>query len=142
MLLYFAYGSNMSSARLRRRVGNVHIVGVGRLSGYVHRFDKCGADGTAKGNIVVSPRARVLGVLYRIDVQQLETLSEFEGGYRRVELQVHHDRAQVAAVSFAAIAPVTGLTPTREYLGHYRRGLREHGLPDHYARELLGDHAG
>jgi len=142
MQLYFAYGSNMSSARLRGRIGDVHIVGVGRLSGYVHRFDKRGADGTAKGNIVASPGARVLGVLYRIDMQQLETLSEFEGGYRQVELRIHHDRTEVAAVSFAAIAPATGLAPTREYLGHYRCGLREHGLPAHYARELLGDHAG
>lgn len=142
MRLYFAYGSNMSSARLRRRVGEVDIVGIGTLHGYVHRFDKRGADGSAKGNIVVAPGQRVLGVLYRIDVRQLETLSVYEGGYRRVELRVHHHAGEVDAVSFAAIAPVAGLAPAADYLRHYRRGLREHGMPDAYVREVLGDHAG
>ncbi len=138
MPLYFAYGSNMSSARLRGRLGDVHIVGRAALPDYRHFFDKHGADGTAKGNIVAETGATVLGVLYRIEATQLERLCRFEGGYRQVELRVNHERALTQAVSFAAIRRVQGLMPTAEYLAHYATGISEHGLPEQYRRELLG----
>ena len=145
MPLYFAYGSNLSSVRLRDRLGDVGVIGVALLPRYRHWFDKYGADGTAKGNIVVASNSRVLGVLYQIDEAQLSRLRKFEGGYRQIDVRIECGQTLATAVSFEAITRVSGLAPSREYLGYYEQGMREHGLPDDYRLELLGiysEHAG
>jgi hypothetical protein len=139
VLLYFAYGSNMSSARLEARVGEVRVMGWSSVVGYRHAFNKHGADGTAKGNIVRDPAATVHGVVFEISIQQLEVLTVHEGGYRAVELRALHCGSGVEHVvrSFEAVRPVDGLEPTVEYLDHYRRGMDEHGLPDAYRALIL-----
>jgi len=144
MPLYFAYGSNLSSTRLRERLGAVDIVGVALLPDYRHCFDKHGADGTAKGNVVAAVGARVLGVVYEVDLDQLSRLAVIEGGYRQMDVRVSVSDAAVVAVSFEALVRVHDLEPTADYLEHYRRGFVEHDFPEDYRRELLGiysDHA-
>lgn len=139
MLLYFAYGSNMSTARLEARVGRVCALGWSSVPGYRHAFNKHGADGTAKGNIVPAPSATVHGVLFEISTAQLDVLARHEGGYRQLEIEVVHRASSSvrAARSFEAIAPVDGLAPTPDYLDHYRRGIEEHGLPEAYRALIL-----
>ena len=46
--LYFAYGSNLSSPRLRARVPSARPEGVARLEGQRLALDKPGRDGTAR----------------------------------------------------------------------------------------------
>lgn len=138
MPLYFAYGSNMSTPRLERRIGCVRVLGRARLDGYRHRFSKHGNDGTAKGNVEPSSGTAVWGVLYALDDDQLARLELFESGYRRVRFEVELDRGErLDAHSFEALAAVRGLVPTDAYLAHYRAGMREHQLPADYQRELL-----
>ena len=68
-VLYFAYGSNMSSERLRARTPSATSLGRARLPGYTLRWHKLGRDGSGKCDIEPSnaPRAAVWGVLYEID---------------------------------------------------------------------------
>jgi hypothetical protein len=134
---YFAFGSNMSRARLVARIGEVEVLGHARLPDHVHRFSKRGADGTGKGNVEPAPGHTAHGVLYRVDVDQLEALAEFEGGYRRVEIGVLYGEAEVVALTFVAIAPGEAPAPSAEYLAHYRRGIAEHGLPSDYLADWL-----
>lgn len=136
--LYFAYGSNMCRIRLERRVGAVDVVGAAVLTGFRHRFNKLGADGTAKGNIVVAGGARVVGVVYGVSEPQLETLDVHEGGYRRLAVSPAREDAVVEAVTFVALAPVLEVAPpSSEYLEFYRRGIDEHGIELAYLAELV-----
>ena len=135
---YFAYGSNMSRARLEARVGSVVVLGRGRLEAYRHRFSKHGRDGTAKGNIERAPGAEVWGVIYDLDEGQHETLIHYESGYRQTWLEVRNDHGDLIRItSFEAHRIVSGLCPTAEYLAHYVTGMREHDLPRHYRAEIL-----
>ena len=49
-ILYFAYGSNMFSRRLKHstRVPSAEVVGVGSIKGYRLTFDKRSNDGSGK----------------------------------------------------------------------------------------------
>lgn len=139
--LYFAYGSNMSRARLEARVGWVRDFGRAQLHGYRHRFSKLGQDGTGKGNIEAEGGAWVWGVLYELSAEQFETLRGFEGGYRSIQLTARSpvDATPRRALSFVAERIVAELSPTPAYLEHYRVGMREHGVPADYVAELLGE---
>jgi len=107
------------------------------LRGYEHRFSKLGRDGTAKGNIEVISGGLVHGIAYRIEREQLERLAELEGGYRLIELEIECADAPVAAQSFCALRSVAGLTPSPEYVEHYRVGALEHNLPVAYVQNIL-----
>lgn len=125
---YFAYGSNMRRARLEARVGDVIDRGWVTLHHYRHSFQKLGSDGTAKGTIVTATEQKVHGVLYEIDDGQVGVLTECEGGYRRIDV----DLDGAAAITFEALRLVEGLQPTDDYLEHYFAGMTEHGLPVDY----------
>ena len=139
--LYFAYGSNMSSARLVARVGDVESRGAARLPEHQHRFSKLGTDGTGKGNVEPVPREVVHGALYSLLPPQIARLAQFETGYRMVELDVWHRDTLSRVVTFVALRPVEPLRPSDEYLAHYRRGMAEHELPDDYVRHVLASAA-
>lgn len=135
--LYFSFGSNMSSARLRARVGGIEVVGRAQLPGHRHAFDKLGADGTGKGNVSASqdPSAvEVWGALYELETPQLARLDQFEGGYDRTWVEVHVDGARLRALTYVAHQSHQGLLPSPGYLEHYLRGMQEHGIPDAYVR--------
>lgn len=135
---YFAYGSNLSRARLEARVGAVRVVGRAQLEAYRHRFSKLGRDGTAKGNIEQNRDTAVWGVIYDLDGAQHERLIEFESGYRQSTLEVRNDRGELIRItSFEANKIISGILPTAEYLAHYVNGMREHRLPAKYQAEVL-----
>lgn len=141
---YFAYGSNMSRARLEKRVGEVVVAGWATLQGYRHAFSKRGNDGSGKGNIEVHEPSNVHGVLYQLDAAQLETLHGFEYGYRAVEVEVLAAAAaqRVLAVTYESLEIVRGLIPSEDYLQHYRTGMDEHRLPDEYIAFVLASARG
>jgi hypothetical protein len=119
----------MCRDRLEKRVGPVVDHGAATLGGYTHRFSKPGNDGTAKGNIEVADGGRVRGVIYGLTAAQVESLSEFEGGYRRIQV--------VAALGASEVEAVAVVRPTAAYLGYYRRGIEEHGIELAYYESLV-----
>lgn len=136
---YFAYGSNMWRPRLEHRVGPVWVHGPAVLAGFAHRFNKLGADGTAKGNIVRTPGSQVYGVLYRLNDEQFEMLRRYEGGYEERQLVVLCSGEPTDAITYIAEVPRRDCPPPKpEYLAHYRRGIVQHGLPETYLAEILG----
>ncbi len=48
---YFAYGSNMFTYRLEKRVGKVEVLGIGVLNNHALQFNKVSLDGSLKANI-------------------------------------------------------------------------------------------
>lgn len=136
-ILYFAYGSNMSSARLRSRIGEVGLEGIAILREHRHRFNKLGNDGTAKGNIEAAPDARVYGVAYHVNASQLELLAAVESGYRGATVIVRLGEHVLEAATFVAGIVSETVAPLPAYLDHYAAGAAEHGLPGDYLEEIL-----
>ena len=137
-VLYFAFGSNMSRARLQARVGDVADLGHAMLRDHRHRFNKLGRDGTGKGNVEPCAGGIVHGVLYQLSITQLQHLETFEGGYFRTEVRVFpRVEPAVQAATFFALDPREDLRPSETYVEHYRRGILEHALPADYFTALL-----
>src|SRR5699024_2903387 len=140
-MYYFAYGSNMLTARLARRVPQLVPVGPAWLPGHRLSFDLRGGDGSGKCN--VAPAAGddgVYGVLYELDASRLQRLHAAEGpAYEFVELDVVSDALGTVPAAVYRGRPTwlaPGLVPFKWYLRFVLAGAREHGLPTAYVREL------
>lgn len=68
MEYYFAYGSNMSSVRLKERAPSSRAVGVAQLPEYVLKFHKRSKDGSGKCNALFTGVATdvVFGVVFEM----------------------------------------------------------------------------
>ena len=142
-MFYFAYGSNMSSARLRARVASVRVVSLATLPGHALRFHKTGRDGSAKCDAFATANANdvVIGVLFDLDAAHKTTLDRYEGlgaGYDDKRVMVTTPDGELhAAVTYAATQIDTALAPYDWYLAHVLRGAREHGLPAEYLARIV-----
>jgi len=140
--LYFAYGSNMSTPRLRQRVSVAATRGVASLRGHSLRFHKLGKDGSGRADAVVTGNLAdvVFGVLFELSNPELERLDRVEGrGYVRAtrELSLPNDTSAAAFAYFAVQdSIVEGLLPTASYLEYIVAGALEHGLPVDYIEAL------
>ncbi len=133
--LYFAYGSNLASRRLLRRVPGARARGRARLAGFRVVADKPGRDGSAKLNIVPDPAASVWGALWELSVADLARLDRHEGGYERALVRVDADAGALDATSYAS--PLRGASGLeRGYKALVLEGAREHGLPPEWVAFL------
>jgi len=137
-MLYFAYGSNLSSARLRKRVPSSRLVTTGLLGGHRLAFHKIGRDGSAKCDAWHTGRIedQTIGAVYRIDPSQKLQLDAAEGlgnGYVIKEIEVMtHSGLKLEAFLYAATATDPGRKPFHWYKEHVLRGMREHNFPARY----------
>ena len=129
--LYFAYGSNMSTARLQARVERAAPVGRAWIDGYRLAFNKRGNDGSGKANLIADDVAQAWGVLFRIGSSDWSTLDRFEVGYRRQPCRVHTGTGEESeAQCYLAMDPESrDIPPLDWYRAHCLSGAREHGLP-------------
>lgn len=139
--LNFAYGSNMSTARIRARVTSARVIGRGLLHGHRLVWHKISKDGSGKCDVVTSdaPGAVVHGVLYTIDQAEKATLDRAEGlgkGYaeRHVTIEVGGER--FVATMYYATHRDPALKPYSWYRAHVLTGAYEHELPPDYIAEL------
>ena len=137
-MLYFAYGSNMLTARIEGRLGPCERFGAACLAGHVLRFHKLGGlDGTGKCDAFPSddPNDRVWGALLRLTEAQLAELDAIEGpGYRRVPVRVACDEQLMEATMYLAKqeARDSALRPFNSYKKMVLAGARELDLPTDY----------
>lgn len=127
--LYFAYGSNLRSARMRERVASSRLVGPARIAGYRLALDKRGSDGSGKANLAPDAGASVWGVVWSIDVEHWARLDACEPGYGRIDVEVWTPRRSLAVQTYRARI----LTDDPVAFDWYKRlileGAREHRLP-------------
>jgi hypothetical protein len=135
---YFAYGSNLASARLRERVPSAVVRGVARAPGFALRVDKRGADGSAKANLhpAIDPGAEVWGAVYAIDAAEWPRLDRFEQGYARIEIEVWLDDACFLASTYRSDRLTVDPVPLDWYKRLMVDGAREHGLPEAWCARL------
>ena len=139
-LLYFAYGSNMSLARLQARVPAARHAGCARPPAHTPKFHKLGDDGSAKLDAVPSDAQgdAVLGVLYRMSAQDKAVLDPIEGrGYEVVEVAVESmSDGPVKAFMYRALRIDPDARPFAWYVNHVLVGARAAGLPDAYVAAI------
>jgi len=139
--LYFAYGSNMLTRRLKDRTPSADAVRTGFVEGHRLTFDKISRDGSGKADIQATgnPTDRVYGVLFSIAVEDESTLDRAEGlgkGYRKVEIQVVTPKAASVALTYVATEKKPAYQPYHWYKALVVAGAVEHALPDFYVAWL------
>jgi len=136
-MLYFAYGSNMCSIRMRKRAPSAVAIGTAYLQHHHVVCNKLGQDGTAKANIVPRRNASTYGVLYEISTNEMEFLDTEETGYRRAEKTVlNHLNKKVRVQTYVAFRLTHQPVTTDWYKSLMVQGATEHGLPEDYIRVL------
>ncbi len=141
-VIYFAYGSNMSTRRLLHRIGAVQALGIGTLHSHRLAFHKVSdKDGSGKCDIVECDSGQVMGVLYRLDTRAKTALDGHEGlgnGYAEKPVTIIDGRGEtVAAVTYTATITNPGLKPFTWYLRHIIEGAEEARLSGAYLQTLL-----
>ncbi len=141
-ILYFAYGSNMLSARLRARCPSARLLGPAWAEGHCVRFEKRGMDGSGKAALIAADPDKAAGVLYAMESADLAALDRFEGaghGYDRVEdVTIRHGNRPARAMTYLACDPQPGLVPFDWYLALILAGARQHGFAASYLNRLGG----
>jgi gamma-glutamylcyclotransferase len=137
---YFAYASNMNTAQMRSRAGEVSENRVARLENYELVFNKKVRGGTAAANIRPAQGSAVIGVLYKINESAYRSLDRFEGApihYRRIQVNVVDGNGQaITADAYIATKVEKGLRPASHYLKTILDGAEEHKLPEDYVAKI------
>ena len=142
VLKYFAYGSNMSSARLLARTPGARSLGLHRLPRHQLRFHKAGKDGSGKCNAFYSgdPAHTVIGILYELDSAEKPILDRIEGvgwGYEISQLQVSCPAGVLhSCFTYRAIRTAENLLPYTWYLNHVLSGAQAAELPADYVAAI------
>lgn len=139
---YFAYGSNMLSARLKARCPSAKVIGKATAIGHALEFTKRGKDSSGKATLVSvgDKDIHTPGVLFEVATTDLPKLDLAEGagyGYdRHDEFQVDYSGENgVTATTYLASKRETHLMPYDWYLALVIAGADEHQLgPAHRAR--------
>jgi hypothetical protein len=144
--LYFAYGSNMSTARLRDRTPSCRPIGIATLVGHTLCFHKRSKiDGSAKCDACQTGLAEdeVIGVVFEVACDQKRALDKAEGlgaGYseKSVTLRYADGTEVVASTYFADKGAIdASLRPTQAYKQFVLDGAREHKLPAAYVEAMI-----
>jgi hypothetical protein len=143
-VVYFAYGSNMSTARLRERMPSCKPLGIGTLPGYVLRFHKRSKDRSGKCNAFASGKeSSVIGVLFGFDPAERAKLDAAEGvgsGYEHAIVTVINDKGRRRKVLTYLATPEyidDSLKPYSWYKDFVLAGGKEHGLPQDHIAEYI-----
>ena len=150
-MLYFAYGSNLDWAQIRKRCPSTRAVSVAVARDYRLAFTRfstnrqCGA-----ADILASPGEEVWGMLYEIHEAEIDVLDECEGfrpgrareenAYERVEIDVWKTGTPVYPERVWTYMVVRKLDPCPRPSAEYKRlmvgGARHWGFPDGYLEQL------
>ena len=141
-LIYFAYGSNMSTRRLRARTPSARVISTARLHQHSLVFHKESLDGSSKCHIeyTQNPDDIVHGVVYQLQLAEKPGLDKVEGlgkGYEEKQVTVIMPSGdEVIACTYYATHINRSLKPYHWYKEHVLRGACEHGLPGHYIENI------
>ncbi|HEY3047879.1 MAG TPA: gamma-glutamylcyclotransferase family protein [Polaromonas sp.] len=143
---YFAYGSNMLTARLRERVPSARPVDVAQLRGHSLVWNKRSRDGSGKCSVIASGREEdvVWGVLFELEAQEKGALDRVEGlgcGYDEGTVEVMVIGGAVHALTYLATDTDDALQPYDWYKELVLAGAREHSLPQYYIEVLEFAHS-
>lgn len=140
---YFAYGSNMSISRLRKRVPSAESLGCFALKQHDLRFHKSSKDGSGKCDAFYTGDEgfTIFGALFEICPTEKPSLDRAEGlgyGYDEKAIIVHASGgSSFDATTYIATAIDEKLMPYSWYLNHVLIGANEMSLPDEYVQSKI-----
>lgn len=151
--LYFAYGSNLDGAQMRRRCPSARLVGAAILYGYRLGFaGQSAAWGGGVATVVRDREGRVPGLVWALAAEDLDRLDRFEGATehrakrgaqggsadreaggvayarRRLLVELDHGARRRAHVYVKDAAEAT--LPTEAYFGVLWRAYQQHGFDE------------
>ncbi len=132
---YFAYGSNLWRAQMRRRCPEHQLRGRGVLRGYRWII-------TARGyaSVVEADGEAVHGLVYSLSVADEQALDGYEGvqagHYRKATLPVELEGERKACLVYMDPIEAEG-SPGAEYVHRINRGLADAGLPADYVTRVV-----
>ena len=140
-MLYFAYGSNMLTSRMVKRVPSAKKVTIATLPGHKLMFHKVSVDGTGKCDIMpVDTGDTVYGVVYWIPRGEKRYLDRAEGlhyGYETKRLTVYTpDGQRMRVFAYYATDVDVSYKPSKAYKRLVVKGAHEHQLPADYIAKL------
>ena len=135
--LYFSYGSNMLTVRLRERTQSAVPVRTGQITRRRLTFNKVSTDGSGKCDIEQTDKDTdlVYGIIYRISVEDKQALEKAEGvgkGYDESTIEVATSEGTERAITYIATSKDPSLNPYHWYKALVVCGALEHGLPAYY----------
>jgi AIG2-like family len=131
---YFAYGARMSSAHMLLTSPNASALGPAFLDGFRLVFDVQDRQfGGGAANAVPDPTARLWGVLWEVDDDELTGFDSFRGDApsdtHGVEVEVQGPAGPVTAKTMMLPGTEEFVAPADPYLRALHAGARAHGLP-------------
>jgi len=139
---YFAYGSNMDSARIKSRLGYIPSHKIAILSDYRFGYQKAASHKGRMGfaTVVKHTGQKVWGKAFAITKDDLASLDGFEGvpySYKRdlVPLKTKDGQELKAVIYLPAQYNRKKLFPRRDYLAHIIKGGKE--LPQDYVNKIV-----
>ena len=140
-LHYFAYGSNMSLPRLRKRVPRAEFLDSICVNGFTLVVNKRSIDGSAKCNLQTSADCHIWGVLYSIYSSDISLLDKAEGlgyGYNKEWIEISHRGAKLPIFFYIADSAHIreDMEPYDWYMQFVISGAEEHGFPEGYLHFL------
>lgn len=147
-MLYFAYGSNMDSGRIKAadRCPGAKFVCIAKLSAHRLAFTRKSKDGHGVADAVPTKRCVVWGVVWRLTPEDVVRLDKREGAkaaepkYVRLRVSVHRADGKELACETYFVAEdqreKQEVSTTKQYVGHLFDGAREHKLPRYYLAKL------
>jgi len=143
--IYFAYGSNMLTERLRARCPSAGPVGTAVARCHDIQFTKESRDKSGKATLIDTGDNSdvVCGVLFRINKDELTALDRIEGkgnGYdRKDEFPVISSDREVCAITYLAEKVDKNQIPYYWYFALVLAGALQHNLSSNYVEKLLKD---
>jgi hypothetical protein len=137
-MLYFSYGSNMSSKRLRARTPSARFITTATLYSHQLRFHKRSHDGSSKCDAYDTGNNQdyVVGVVFEIAEAEKPILDGYEGlghGYEIKVIEIEAENGdRFEAYTYYANDIDSTLKPYHWYHQHVVSGAYEHRLPTDY----------
>ena len=125
MILYFAYGSNMSAARMKQRLGWEAPRRAATLKDFQLVFDQAGFNDPAwsPANIRSEQGGLVEGMVYEVEEKDLKILDGYEKYYQRLEVKVMAaQEKKLDAVTYLSKKSRGEKPPNQEYLNFLLEG--------------------
>ena len=125
MILYFAYGSNMSAARMKQRLCWEASHRAATLRDFQLVFDQAGFNDPSwsPANIRSEQGGLVEGIIYEVEEKDLKILDGYEKYYQRLEVKVMAAQEEkLDAVTYLSKKSRGEKPPTQEYLNFLLEG--------------------
>lgn len=141
-MLYFSYGSNMSSKRLKARVPSATFVAKAALHKHDLRFHKISKDGSGKCDAYETGKIEhaVIGVVFEMTDTEKTDLDRVEGiGYGYLDKIVKlttYSGETIEAITYYAKEIDSKLKPYHWYKYHVLTGATENALPKGYVEQI------